>query len=143
MAPRPPSGHNAGGSGPARPRSDDQERTAAGKSVGVDEEEEQKIMTIVAILVALAALYWLGSLTYAYCANATERSRLNNQPGVLLIALFALVSLVVLLLGIYSPYGNLSVLIGGQQVRIWLVGLIGCIVFTLVGFFMRRRKAGA
>jgi hypothetical protein len=99
-------------------------------------------MTIVAILVALAALYWLGSLAYAYCANATERSRLNSRPGVLVIALLALVSLVVLLLGIYSPYGNLSILIGGQQVRIWLVGLIGCIVFTLAGFFLRRSKAG-
>jgi hypothetical protein len=51
-------------------------------------------------------------------------------------------SLAVLLIGIYSPYGNLSILIGGQQFRIWLVGLIGCVVFTVVGFMMRRRKAG-
>jgi len=99
-------------------------------------------MTIVAILVALAVLYWLGSLAYAYLANSTERSRLNNQPGLLVIALLAALSLVVLLMGIYSPYGNLSILIGGQQFRIWLVGLIGCVVFTVVGFMMRRRKAG-
>jgi len=99
-------------------------------------------MTIVAILVALAVLYWLGSLAYAYFANSTERSRLNNQPGLLVIALLAALSLVVLLMGIYSPYGNLSILIGGQQFRIWLVGLIGCVVFTVVGFMMRRRKAG-
>lgn len=99
-------------------------------------------MTIVAILVALAVLSWLGSLAYAYFANSTERSRLNNQPGLLVIALLAALSLVVLLMGIYSPYGNLSILIGGQQFRIWLVGLIGCVVFTVVGFMMRRRKAG-
>ena len=99
-------------------------------------------MTIVAILIALAVLYWLGSLAYAYFANSTERSRLNNQPGLLVIALLAALSLVVLLMGIYSPYGNLSILIGGQQFRIWLVGLIGCVVFTVVGFMMRRRKAG-
>ena len=99
-------------------------------------------MTIVAILVALAVLYWPGSLAYAYFANSTERSRLNNQPGLLVIALLAALSLVVLLMGIYSPYGNLSILIGGQQFRIWLVGLIGCVVFTVVGFMMRRRKAG-
>jgi hypothetical protein len=99
-------------------------------------------MTIVAILIALAVLYWLGSLAYAYFANSTERTRLNNQPGLLVIALFAALSLAVLLIGIYSPYGNLSILIGGQQFRIWLVGLIGCVVFTVVGFMMRRRKAG-
>lgn len=99
-------------------------------------------MTIVAILIALAVLYWLGSLAYAYFANSTERMRLNNQPGLLVIALLAALSLVVLLMGIYSPYGNLSILIGGQQFRIWLVGLIGCVVFTVVGFMMRRRKAG-
>ena len=99
-------------------------------------------MTIVAIVIALAVLYWLGSLAYAYFANSTERSRLNNQPGLLVIALLAALSLVVLLMGIYSPYGNLSILIGGQQFRIWLVGLIGCVVFTVIGFMMRRRKAG-
>ena len=99
-------------------------------------------MTIVAIVIALAVLYWLGSLAYAYFANSTERTRLNNQPGLLVIALLAALSLVVLLMGIYSPYGNLSILIGGQQFRIWLVGLIGCVVFTVVGFMMRRRKAG-
>jgi hypothetical protein len=99
-------------------------------------------MTIVAILVALAALYWLGSLAYAYFTNSTERSRLNKQPGLLVIALLAAVSLVVLLMGVYSPYGNLSILIGGQQFRIWIAGLIGCVVFTVVGFMMRRRKAG-
>ena len=48
-------------------------------------------MTIVAILVALAVLYWLGSLAYAYFTNATERSRLNKQPGLLVIALLAAV----------------------------------------------------
>jgi hypothetical protein len=99
-------------------------------------------MTIVAILIALAVLYWLGSLAYAYFANSTERTRLNNQPGLLVIELLAALSLAVLLIGIYSPYGNLSILIGGQQFRIWLVGLIGCVVFTVVGFMMRRRKAG-
>jgi hypothetical protein len=99
-------------------------------------------MTIVAILIALAVLYWLGSLAYAYFANSTERTRLNNQPGLLVIALLAALSLAVLLIGIYSPYGNLSILIGGQQFRIWLVGLIGCVVFKVVGFMMRRRKAG-
>jgi len=32
-------------------------------------------------------------------------------------------------------------LIGGQQLRIWMFGLIGCIVFTLVGLMMRRGKS--
>jgi len=87
-------------------------------------------------------LYWLGALAYAYLTNSTERSRLNKQPGLLVIALLAAASLAVLLMGIYSPYGNLSILIGEQQLRIWIVGLIGCVVFTVVGFMMRRRKAG-
>ena len=99
-------------------------------------------MTIVAILIALAVLYWLGSLAYAYFANSTERTRLNNQPGLLVIASLAALSLAGLVIGVYSPYGNLSILIGGQQFRTWLVGLIGCVVFTVVGFMMRRRKAG-
>jgi len=59
----------------------------------------------------------------------------------IIIALLAALSLVILLLGIYSPYGNLSILIGGQQLRIWMFGLIGCIVFTLVGLTMRRGKS--
>jgi len=83
-------------------------------------------MTIVAILVALAVLYWLGSLAYACLSNSAERSRLSKQPGLIIIALLAALSLVILLLGIYSPYGNLSILIGGQQLRIWMFGLIGC-----------------
>lgn len=99
-------------------------------------------MTIVAILVALAVLCWLGSLAYAYFSNSTERSRLKKQPGLLLVALLAAVSLVVLLLGINSPYGGLSILIGGQQFRIWVFGLIGCVIFTFAGFMMRRGKGG-
>ena len=99
-------------------------------------------MTIVAILVALAVLCWLGSLAYAYFSNSAERSRLSRQPGLLIVALLAAVSLVVLLLGINSPYGNLSILIGGQQFRIWVFGLVGCVIFTLAGFMMRRGKAG-
>ncbi len=99
-------------------------------------------MTVVAILVALAVLFWLGSLAYAYFSNSAERSRLNKQPGLLLIALLAAVSLAVLLIGINSPYGNLSILIGGQQFRIWIFGLIGCVIFTLAGFMMRRGKGG-
>ena len=98
-------------------------------------------MTIVAILVALAVLYWLGSLAYACWRNSAERSRISKQPGLLIIALLAALSLVILLLGIYSPYGNLSILIGGQQFRIWMFGLIGCIVFTLLGLMMRRGKS--
>jgi hypothetical protein len=98
-------------------------------------------MTIVAILVALAVLYWLGSLAYACLSNSAERSRISKQPGLLIIALLAALSLVILLLGIYSPYGNLSILIGGQQLRIWMFGLIGCIVFTLLGLIMRRGKS--
>ena len=99
-------------------------------------------MTIVAILVALAALCWLASLAYAYFSNPAERSRIGKQPGLLVIALLAAVSIVVLLLGINSPYGGLSILIGGQQFHIWIFGLIGCVVFTWVGFMMSRRKGG-
>ena len=96
-------------------------------------------MTIVAVLVALATLYWLGSLAYAYFINPIERSRLNKQPGLMIIALLAAVSLVILLIGINSPFGNLSILIGQQQVPTWVIGLSGCIIFTAVGFMMRRR----
>lgn len=96
-------------------------------------------MTIFAILVALAVLGWLCSLAYAYITNRDERSRLNKRPGLLIVALLAAVSLLILLIGINSPYGSLSVLIGEQQVRIWIIGLIGCVIFTALGFFMRRR----
>jgi hypothetical protein len=96
-------------------------------------------MTIFAILVALATLYWLGSLAYAYFTNPIERSRLSKQPGMMIIALLTAVSLVILLIGIKSPYGNLSISIGEQQFRIWVIGLIGCVIFTAVGFWMRRR----
>jgi hypothetical protein len=75
-------------------------------------------MIAFAILVALAALSWLGSLAYAYFTNPIERSRLNKRPAVMTIALLAAVSLAVLLIGINSPYGNLSILIGEQQFRI-------------------------
>jgi hypothetical protein len=95
-------------------------------------------MTILAILVALAVLYWLGSLAYSYLTDPTERSRLNKRPGLIVIALLAAVSVVILLIGIYSPFGELSILIGEQQLRIWIIGLIGCVVFTAVGYIMRR-----
>jgi hypothetical protein len=96
-------------------------------------------MIAFAILVALAALSWLGSLAYAYFTNPIERSRLNKRPVVMMIALLAAVSLVVLLIGINSPYGNLSILIGEQQFRIWVFGLIGCVIFTALGYSIRRR----
>jgi hypothetical protein len=51
-------------------------------------------MIVFAILVALAALSWLGSLAYAYFTNPIERSRLNKRPAVMMIALLAAVSLV-------------------------------------------------
>jgi hypothetical protein len=57
----------------------------------------------------------------------------------MMIALLAAVSLVVLLIGINSPYGNLSILISEQQSRIWVFGLIGGVIFTALGFSMRRR----
>lgn len=96
-------------------------------------------MTIVAILVALATLYWLGSVAYAYFFNPSERSRLNKQPVLMIVALLAAISLVILLIGINSPFGNLSILIGEHQLRIWIVGLSGCVIFTAVGVMMRRR----
>jgi hypothetical protein len=71
--------------------------------------------------------------------NPIERSGLNKRPAVMMIALLAAVSLVGLLIGINSPYGNLSVLIGEQQFRIWVFGLIGCVIFTALGFSMGRR----
>jgi hypothetical protein len=96
-------------------------------------------MIAFAILVALAALSWLGSLAYTYFTNPIERSRLNKRPAVMMIALLAAVSLAVLLIGINSPYGNLSILIGEQQFRIWVFGLIGSIIFTALGYSIRRR----
>jgi amino acid transporter len=95
-------------------------------------------MTILAILVALAVLYWLGSLAYSYLTDPEERSRLNKRPGLMVIALLAALSVVILLIGIYSPFGELSILIGEQQLRIWIIGLIGCVIFTAVGYMMRR-----
>jgi hypothetical protein len=38
-------------------------------------------MSIVAILVALAVLYWLGSLAYAYFTYSTEFSQNIRVPG--------------------------------------------------------------
>ena len=97
-------------------------------------------MMIFAILVALVMLYWLGSLAYQYLANPAERSRLNKQPGQLLLVLLGVVLLVMLLLGILvPPFGNLSILVGDYQFRIWLVGLIGCVIVTVAHFVMRGR----
>ena len=96
-------------------------------------------MIVFAILVALAAVSWLGTLAYGYFTNPIERSQLNKQPGLIIIALLAAISLVVLLVGINSPYGNLSILIGERQFRIWIFGLVGCIIFTALGFSLRRR----
>jgi hypothetical protein len=96
-------------------------------------------MIVFAILVALAAVSWLGTLAYGYFTNPIERSRLNNRPALIIIALLAAISLVVLVVGINSPYGNLSILIGERQFRIWIFGLVGCIIFTALGFSLRRR----
>src|SRR5271167_857202 len=106
------------------------------RSGNLREAHRGSIMIVFAILVALATLSWLGSLAYAYFTNPIERSRLNKRPAVMMIALLAAVSLVVLLIGINSPYGNLSILIGEQQIRIWVFGLIGCVIFTALGFSM-------
>ncbi len=96
-------------------------------------------MVVLAILVVLAAVYWLSSLAYRYLADPAERARLNKRPGLILVALLAAASVVILLIGIYSPYGGLSVLVGDTQFRIWIIGLIGSIIFTAVGFMMQRR----
>jgi len=98
------------------------------------------MMMIIAILVALVMLYWLGSLAYQYLANPAERARLNKQPGQLLLALLGVVLLVMLLLGIVvPPFGNLSILAADYQVRIWVVGLIGCVIVTVAHFVIRGR----
>jgi len=98
------------------------------------------LMTVLAILVALAVLYWFGSLAYAYSTSPIERARLNKQPVHMLVALLAIVSLLMLLLGICVPgLGNLSIILGQHQFRIWTIGLVGCIVFTAISFIIRRR----
>jgi hypothetical protein len=98
------------------------------------------MMMIFAIVVALVMLYWLGSLAYQYLANPAERARLNKQPMQLLVALLGVVLLVMLLLGILvAPFGNLSILAGDYQVRIWVVGLIGCVIVTVAHFVIRGR----
>jgi len=97
------------------------------------------MIIVFAILVALAVVSRLGTLAYGYFTNPIERSRLNKRTALIIIALLAAISLVVLLIGINSPYGNLSILIGERQFRIWIFGLIGCIIFTALGFSIRRR----
>ncbi len=98
------------------------------------------MLMIFAILVALVTLYWLGSLAYQYVANPAERSRLNKRPGQWLLALLGVVLLAMLLLGILvPPFGNLSILAGDFQFRIWIVGLVGCIIVTVVHFLLRGR----
>jgi hypothetical protein len=98
------------------------------------------MMMIFAILVALVTLYWLGSLAYQYLTNPADRSRLNKQPGQLLLALLAIVLLAMLLVGILVPaFGNLSLLVGNYQFRIWAVGLAGCVVVTAAHFLFRGR----
>jgi hypothetical protein len=98
------------------------------------------MMMIIAVLVALVTAYWLGSLAYQYLANPAERSRLNKQPGQLLLALLGVVLLVMLLLGILvPPFGNLSILVGAYHFRIWVIGLIGCVIVTVAHFVIRGR----
>ena len=97
-------------------------------------------LMIFAIVVALVVLYWLGSLAYQYLSNPAERSRLNKQPGQLLLALLTVVLLAMLLVGILVPaFGNLSILVGDHQFRLWTIGLAGCVVVTAVHFLFRSR----
>ncbi len=99
------------------------------------------MLMIFAILVALVTLYWLGSLAYQYFANPAERSRLNKRPGQWLLALLGVVLLAMLLLGILVPaFGNLSILAGDFQFRIWVVGLIGCVIVTILHFLAGGRS---
>jgi hypothetical protein len=108
--------------------------------VGSEPVEGVPMLTIFAILVALVTLYWLGSLAYQYLANPDERSRLNERPGQLLLALLGIVLLAMLLIGILvPPFGNLSILVGDHQFRIWAIGLVGCVVVTVVHFLIRAR----
>jgi hypothetical protein len=98
------------------------------------------MVMIVAIVVALVTLYWLGSLAYQYLANPTERSRLNKQPVRLLLALLGVVLLAMLLIGILvPPFGNLSILVADYQFRIWAIGLVGCVIVTIVHFLVGGR----
>jgi len=105
----------------------------------VETVEGAPMLMIFAILVALVTLYWLGSLAYRYVADPAERSRLNQQPGQWLVALLGLVLLAMLLLGLAPPFGNLSILAGDFQFRIWAVGLVGCVVVTVAHFVLRGR----
>jgi hypothetical protein len=98
------------------------------------------IMTIIGILVALGVLYWLGSLAYKYFTDPIERSRLNKEPVRILLALLTAVFLAMLLVGIcIPPFGNLSILIGAQEFRVWAIGLAGCIVVMAVNLLTGRR----
>jgi hypothetical protein len=95
------------------------------------------MVMIFAIVVALVTLYWLGSLAYQYLANPAERSRLNKQPVQLLLAFLGVVLLAMLLVGILVPqFGNLSILVADYQFRIWAIGLIGCVIVTIVHFLV-------
>jgi ABC-type Fe3+ transport system permease subunit len=102
--------------------------------------EARLMMMVLAVLVALVVLYWLGSLAYQYLSNPAERSRLNKRRGQWLLALLAVVLLAMLLVGILVPaFGNLSILVGDHQFRLWTIGLAGCVVVTAVHFLFRSR----
>jgi hypothetical protein len=96
--------------------------------------------TIFGILVSVALLWWLGSLAREYFTNPTERSRLNNQPGQLLLTILGAAFLVMGIVGICIPrFGELAISVGGHQLRVWAIGLIGCAVLT--AFYFMSGKA--
>jgi hypothetical protein len=109
--------------------------------LAASEHVEGVLMTMIfAIVVALVTLYWLGSLAYQYLASPAERSRLNKQPGQLLLALLGVALLAMLLVGILVPqFGNLSFLVADYQFRVWAVGLVGCVIVTIVHFLVGGR----
>ena len=99
-------------------------------------------MTIVAILVALAVLYWLRSLAYAYFTNSTERLRLNKQTGT--------AGHCIIRGGVARRSAHRHLFTVRQSVDLDWRATVSHLdrradwmrVFTVVGFMMGRRKAG-
>jgi hypothetical protein len=88
--------------------------------------------TIITLLITLAFLYWLGSLAREYFTDHAERTRINKQPGPMLVAVLAAALFLIFLIGALIPaFGNLSVSVGDLKLRLWAIGLFGC--FAVVG----------
>ena len=92
-------------------------------------------MTLFALIVAVVIVVGVGALAYHCWTDPNERKALIEHPGrTLFVIVGALLFLMFLIGVILPPLGNIGISVGNYTFRVWAIGLMGIITWTIVGW---------